>query len=159
MAGERSLTAVAPPKTSRSPFDSATAANAARATGPATTACWRGARGRDGMQTRDEFVFSLSRERILDIFFDGVRRSSHALSCRRTLRACARAILQGFANLSVPGARRVNHSSALRLALISKGAASPSRVAEGRTGDSVRIAEESSACVTPNCAVEELDLR
>ena len=129
--------------------------------------------GADGAETRDEFVFSLSRNEFLDIFFDDlelprlIRTQLSTADHFRSVRAGY--TTQGSpSNLSVRRtlgnalARRIALRGALQQELTALEATHDEAVAEGRTRDSARIAEELERLRGRRVALpflEELDLR
>jgi uncharacterized sporulation protein YeaH/YhbH (DUF444 family) len=129
--------------------------------------------GADGAETRDEFVFSLSRNEFLDIFFDDlelprmIRTQLSTADHFRSVRAGY--TTQGSpSNLSVRRtlgnalARRIALRGALQQELAALEATYNEAVAEGRTGDSARIAEELERLRGRRAGLpflEELDLR
>jgi uncharacterized sporulation protein YeaH/YhbH (DUF444 family) len=129
--------------------------------------------GSDGAETRDEFVFSLSREEFLDIFFDDLELP-HMIRTQLSAAEHFKSVRAGYttqgspSNLSVPRtlgnalARRIALRGALQQQLAALEATHDEAVAEGRTRDSARIAEELERLRGRRVALpflEELDLR
>jgi len=129
--------------------------------------------GADGAETRDEFVFSLSREEFLDIFFDDlelprlVRTQLSTADQFKSVRA-GYTTVGSPANLSVPRtlgnalARRIALGGARRRDIALLEIACDEAAAEGRTQEAARLTAELERMRgrrTTLPFLEELDLR
>ena len=132
-----------------------------------------GGAGADGQESRDDFVFTLSREEFLDIFFDDLelpRLARTQLSTADQFKSVrAGYTTQGSpSNLSVPRtlgnalARRIALGGALRRETAAVETAYAAAIAEGRTAESARLLEELERVRGRRSGLpflEELDLR
>ena len=132
-----------------------------------------GGAGADGEETRDEFVFSLSRDEFLDIFFDDLELP-RLLRTQLSTAEKFRTIRTGYttqgspSNLSVRRtlgnalARRIALGGARKQSLAALEAAREAAVAEGRQEEAARLEAEIEQLRARRSSLpflEELDLR